>query len=312
MSFDIGTITPQVLRTLTMGQLTKVEAAADSICRKITGKDKLNGSLDSMDLESGLARDESRDLTPGARNEPHGGAYENTTYNCRAQVGTAQVFDEGRNDAAAVDLDLITNRVRMARVIANAKVDMKLFDKLSNTGGTFNVTFNAASGNDGNGAWDDYTNGTPLRDLLKARLNFAPGADSFIYTPSVFQALMAHPELLAEVSNYSDGQLDFNALNGLLAAKLGIPVANVFYVEKLYNTSKRGQTASLGYIGNGTAWMGYRSDLVMVDPQAAPINDISELGRDISTRSHIIQHTRYVDIIRPTLEMGVTFTNILT
>lgn len=312
MGFDTSSITPQVLRTITMGQRTAELAAADTICRKITDKDKLQGSLDSMDLDSGLARDEDRDLTPGARCEPHGGGFDNTTYHAKAQVGSAQIFDEGRNDSAAEGLDIITDRVRFARAVANAKVDMKLFDVLSNTGGTFNVTFNAASGNDGNGAWDDYTNGTPLRDLLKARLNFAPGADSLIYTPSIFQALQSHPELLAEVSNYSDGQLDFDALNGLLARKLGISASNIFYVEKLYNTAKRGQTPTFGYVGNGTVWMGYRSDLIMVDPQAAPINDISELERDVPTRSHYIQHTRYIDIIRPTLQMGVTFTNVLT
>lgn len=304
MSFDYGSIPAQVLREITKGLITEEVSLFESIATPKRDRTTLSGSFPRMTNGSTMSRAENSGLAPGARAKPHGGALATVTYNCLAYVGYDIITDEERNDVGAYGEDLLANRIRQARADANLNIDLAGATALAST--TFNETFTASN------TWDDYTNGTPLEDMLEAKYTKCPGADMIVYGPGVFRALQASPDLLAEVSNYSAGQLDFNGLNAILAAKLNIPVANIHFIEKYYNSAVEGQTEVTAYVGNGLFWMGRRNDFLMIDPVNADVNNLTEVQRIVNGRSHEVQHTRYVDFVRPTKQTGCVFASILT
>ncbi|NRA56921.1 MAG: hypothetical protein HRU13_02210 [Phycisphaerales bacterium] len=310
MSFDFGSILDQVIPEVTKGLVTQEQADADRICTKWGMTTTLSGRFPRMTNVTTMGRAENVGLAPGALAKEHGGGLAEVLYNCLAYVGYDFISDPARNDLAAFGEDLIADRVRQARIDANTGVDIALATLLADVvaNNEFNVL--AAPGGDGNGAWTDKVNSTPLNDMVKAKHEFAPGADAIYYGPRVKRTLIDHPDFIAEDSHFDAGQRDLNSLNAFLAGKLNIPLANIFYVEKFYNSANEGQPPVITYIGDEVFWMGHRSDLLMIDP-SGPINNLSETNRNIKRRGFEISHARYVDFVRPTRELGVTFTNII-
>lgn len=305
--FDFGSILNQVIPELTMGLVTEERAAADLICNPMRNRTTLSGSFPRMTSKSTLGRADNVGLAPGARAKTHGGGLAAVSYNCLAYVGYDFISDEEANDVAAYGEDLIANRLRQARIDSNLGVDIELFNVLAST--TANEKYDCNT--DGSGEWDDDANSKPLEDMLAAKHTLAPSSNAIVYGPAVYRALLKHPDFLAETSYFSAGQLDLNAINRILAAKIGIPTANIFYVEKYYNSANEGLTEVLTYLGNEVFWMGLREDLILVDPQNA-INNASDSERVLDRRGYEVIHSRYVDIVRPTKAHGVTFSNTIT
>lgn len=312
VGFDGNTITDATINEITEGLKTDELAAADSICTIESSVTALTGDLPNLNSDAGLSRLENTDLPEFAEAKPHGGTAGQTSFDCLAQVGHAYISDKQIGQFAAFGLDWVENRIRQARADANANVDNKLATVLAST--SLNDTYNTLAAGDGSGGWADESNGRPLNDLVKARRSFAPGADMFVYGPGTEELLMKHPDVVAEFSNFSAGQVDETTLRNLIARKLGIPLENVVKFYKLYNSATRPGTVVPAWLFENGAWLGYKRDLIMVDPrnpEGGPrINNITEVEREASRRAHGIYHTRNVDILRPNVNLGVTFTNL--
>lgn len=308
MSFDISTIPDQVLRSMAMGLVTEEESFADQVCTRITGKTTLNGTIPSKTSASTLGRLYNAGLAPGEVAKDHEGGVATTAYACKAYVGARFVYDEERNDLSVYGVDEIRDAARLARAVANLNIDAALATLLAST--TENEEFDCNT--NGNGEWDDQVNGTPLEDLLAAKYDQAPGSDCLIYGPEAMRALLAHPDVVAEISHFNAGQLDISGLNTLLASKLQIPVENIFRFEKLYNGAAEGAAVTTAFLFDEGVWMGHKRDLIMVDPLNALINNKLEIERVVERRAHRVQYERYVDLKRLTQPLGVYFSNVIT
>lgn len=305
MGFDLNSVPEQVLRSIALGLVTTEQAVADTLCTKFTEKTTLSGRVPVLSSKATMARADNVGLGPGEEPKAHGGKLKpSTPYNCLAYVGYDEITDEERNDLSVFSLDYIADRVRQARVDSNMGVDLKLQEILEST--SLNTEFDVTS--DGNGAWTDKVNSTPLEDMVEAKHTFCPGADTIIYGPAIKRALLAHPDLIAEYSQFNAGALDIDGLSALIARKTGI--TNVQYVEKFYDSANEGQAVSVTYLFDTLFWMGHKRDLVMVDPANAAINNKAEIERVVSRRLHQVQHTRYIDILRNTQELGAVFSNV--
>ena len=307
ISFDIGSIPEQVLRSIALGQITEELSFADMVCTRVTERTTLNGSVPILNDKATLGRLDDTGLSPGVAPKEHGGAAGVTAYACLAYAGLDFVTDEERDDLGVYGIDMIENRARQARINSNLKIDARLSTQLSST--ALNGEFDCNV--DGSGEWDDYVNSDPLKNMIDARRDKVPGADTIIIGPEVYDALVGHPDIIAEFSQFNAGSLDYDGLAALLKRK--IPgIRDVYHFEKFYDTAERGDAFSIGYLFAQGAWMGHKRDLIMVDPANADVNNKLDIERDAKRRGHDVQYVRYIDIIRTHLSLGVTFTNTIT
>lgn len=305
-SFDVGTIPQLTVQEIMYGLMTSEVALADSICTTYTRGSTLNGKVPVMTSASTLARAENIGLPPLAENVALGGAMTTADYNCLARVGDALVSDEEVNDMGALGADAASFALTSCRRQANFKTDYVLAQTLEST--TLNEEFDCNV--DGNGEWNDYTNGTPLADLLLAADEFAPDADTFVIGRRVHDILLAHPDIKAQIVMINNGQLDYNGLFAYLRTK--IPNLQNFHVlDKLYNTAARGQTVAPGRLFSEKAWLGHKADLLLVEPNGAAIQNRVTQQRAPNNRALHVQYVRYNAILRPTKSLGVTFTNVI-
>lgn len=307
MGFDYGSIPEQTLREIAFGLSSEAESFADLVCRKITDRTTLNGSLPTMNSTYSLAQDINGGLSPLEEAKPHLGSLSTTAYNCLAYVGSSLISDEEQNDLSVYGEDRVARAAVMARADANLSLDKDLEAVLQST--SLNTQFNVTSL--GNGAWDDYTNGTPIQDMLEARRTQCPEADTVIIGLRAYEVLVGHPDIVAESSNFSAGSLDYNALEAYIRRK--VPgIRRVFTSMKLYDNAAYGATASFDFLFEDNVWMGKGDDLIMVAPQNAQIQDNLEVERQTSMRAWLVQYARYADIIRPTQAHATVFTNLFT
>lgn len=305
MGFDVGSIPEQQLREIAYGLSSEAEAFADLVCNKITERTTLNGSIPTMDSTFSLAQNINGGLTPLAEARPHLGSLGTTSYACLAYVGSSLISDEERNDLAVYGLERISQAAVMARADANLSLDKDLEAALEST--SLNTEFDVTS--DGNGEWDDYTNGTPIQDMIKAKRTQCPEADTIILGMRAYEALVGHPDIIAETSHFSGGSLDWNALEAYFRRK--VPgIRQVFTSMKLYDNAAYGATASFDFLFQDNVWMGKQSDLIMVAPANADVQDKLEIDRVTSRRAHLVQYSRYADIVRPTQAHSSVFTNL--
>jgi hypothetical protein len=307
MGVNVGSI-PNILVAEIMQQLiTSEPAQADTICTRRTDRSTLAGSIPVLQSITTLARAEDVGVGPFAEVADHGGSMTTAAYNCLARVGKSLISDEEINDMGALGQDAIALHLGICRAVANFKTDFALATAL--TSGSLNGTFNCNS--DGAGEWDDKTNGTPLEDLLKASRTFAPDADTLVIGRRVAEALMSQPDIKAESSMFSAGQLDYNSLEAYLRRK--IPnIRFIHILDKLYNTNALGQTPAVSRLFEINAWLGYKRDLILVEPAGAPIQNKVEQERQVSKRATLLQYERYNDVLRPSASLGVRFTNVIT
>lgn len=300
---DPNSFPQQVAQTLYAGIMTEVPALADSYCSKYTQTITLNGSLPRKTNKSSLGRIGNRKLAPGVAAQEHGGEAAGTQFNATAHVGTDFVPDETIISMAAFGEDALADRLQTARMEANLNVDATLAEVLEST--TFNMAFDCET--DGAGNWNDYTNSTPLTDMRIGRKNFAPGSDTIIIGSGLLYVLLDHPAFFAGQNFFNAGALDFEKFEATFRAK--IPgIRNVYVWEKIYDAAGLGQTEDIEYLFDHGCWIGHKSDLVLVDPQSELQGRVDQ-ERVSSRRGFKVSVNRYIDVVRPTKQKGVIFTN---
>jgi len=307
MGFDVGSIPEHTLREISYGLSSEAESFADLVCRKVTDRTTLSGKVPVMTSTFTLAQDINGGLEPLEQARPHLGSMTTVDYDCKAYVGSSLISDEERNDLAAYGLERIGQAAVMARADANLGLDKDLEAALLST--SLNTEFDVTS--DGNGAWDDYTNGTPIQDMIKAKRTDCPEADTLILGLRAYEVVIGHPDIVAETSHFSGGSLDWNALEAYLRRK--VPgIRNVFTSMKLYDNAAYGATASFDFLFEEGVWMGKQADLLLVAPENADVQDKLEVDRVVDRRAHRVQYSRYADIVRPTQAHASIFTNLFT
>lgn len=307
MGVNVGSIPNALIMEIMQGLITKELAQADTICTRRTDRTTLQGSIPVLSSITTLARAEDVGVGPFAEVADHGGTMTTASYSCLARVGKSLISDEEVNDMGALGQDAIALHLGICRGIANFKTDYALSEVLKSS--SLNGTFNCNS--DGGGEWDDKTNGTPLADLLKASRSFAPDGDTLVLGRRAAEALLSHPDVKAESSYFNAGQIDYGTLEAVLRRK--IPnIRNIYVLDNLYNANALGQAVSVTRLFEINAWLGHKRDLILVDPQGAPIQNKVEQERQVSKRATLLQYERYNAILRPTALLGVRFTNVIT
>lgn len=306
-SFDVGTIPQLTVQEIMFGLQTEEVAQADTICTPFRRGTTLSGKVPVMSSKSTLVRAENIGLPPLAENVAQGGSMTTADYTCLARTGDALVSDEEINDMGALGADAAAFHLTQCRRQANFKTDYVLAQTLEST--VLNEEFDCNT--DGNGEWDDYTNGTPLADILLAADEFAPDADTFVIGRRTHDILLGHPDIKAQIVMIAAGQLNYDGLFAYLRTK--IPNLQYFHVlDKLYDAATRNGAASPTRIFREKAWLGHKRDLLLVEPSGAPIQNQVTQNRSAAHRALRIQYVRYNTILRPTKALGVTFTNIVT
>lgn len=303
-----SSIPQQTLAEVTKGVVQETPCFADLICRRRTDVKTLAGVAPFLTSDATTARGLNRDLAPGADARAERGAFGSVNYNCLRQTGLSEIFDESQISASAYDLDLIAHWLEQAVKDAGVSTDLKLADVLAST--TLNAEYDVTT--DGNGEWDDLTNGTPAEDIVNAA-DQVPIYDLAVIGRGAANALRNSPAFQGRFLNYTGGgSLTLDELRGQVASLLGIPQDAVWILQDaVYNGAALGQPFAPAYIFGDGMWIGRRDDLQLFDPQAEE-NHRSEQERQARAATSLVAYHRYVDIIRHVQANGVTLTNILT
>jgi hypothetical protein len=303
MAADPNSFPQQVAQTVYAGVITDVLALADNVCSKYTQSITLNGTLPRRTSKSGTGRIKNRKLAPGVAAQEHGGEMAGTDFKATAHVGTDFISDESLINGAAYNEDELAKSLTTARMEANLNVDATCVEALGST--TLNIEFDCQT--DGAGSWNDYTNSTPLSDLRLGRKNFAPGSDTIIMGTGLLYVLLDHPAFFAGQNFFNAGALDFEKFETVMRAK--IPgIRNVYLWEKIYDANELGQAVDFEYLFDYGCWVGHKSDLVLVEP-ASELQGMVDQERVVGRRGYKVSVNRYIDVVRPTREKGVIFTN---
>lgn len=301
---NVGNFPAQAITRVYAGLRTSVPAFADECCTVEKKVMTLSGTVPVETDETNLGRLDDRGLTPGAEVVEHGGDVDTAEYNCLEFVGGNTLLDRVIADYEAYGEDALAKELTRARMNANLKLDGALENVLKSS--TLNETYSATS--DGSGAWDTSL-GKPLLDLNTIRTEKVPNADTVIFDPITVNWLVQHPSFTAQSSFYADGQIDYAAFAAYVRAKTQIPNVHVF--NKLYNAAKKGQPKDMQYLFKGNAWVGYKDQLILVDP-AHKLQNYVDHERSAKRRGWYIQVTRHCALLRPAKSMGCAISAILS
>ena len=305
--FQLNGLAPDLIREMLTGIIEAETAFADVACgnqfRQVTalaGNIPVLGSGATLGTIEGYAG-----LVPGeaAPGEEYDVTY--AAYTARARSGKGILTDEQRNDFTAMfGEDAVESALRTARQNANTRLDKFLETKLSST--SLNTEF--AAGGVGGLTWKS-SSSTMAADLRKCREETAPGADTIIIGRALRSVMLDNDGLLGSAltgNQYAGGTGNTTALEAWLKEYIGFD--RVLFFDKKYDSSGgRGATPAVSYLFDALGWVGYADDLVLVHP-TGPSNDLAEIERAAEVRSHVIQYTRYDDILRPTVLKGAVLT----
>ena len=306
MGMDQGTFPRMVVQRLYMSLMSKDYAQADTICRKETGKTTLNGTVYAKSSKSGLARVGNKKLAPLVAARKRHGKLGSRNYNAGACVGSTQLSDETMIDYAALGEDALADHVREVRAEANINVDAVLVDAIEDT--AVNEEYDVTT--DGDGAWDDYANSKPYKDMQNIVRDVAPGSDTIILGLQMSHILLSHPDTFVETSNFNAGLADFSGLQSYIKRK--VPgIANIYVFEVLYDANEEGEEADPDHLFTNGCWIGHKSDLVLVDPNH-PVQAQLDVTRNQDQRCWDVQVARYIDVVRISKELGCTLTGLKT
>lgn len=306
MGMDHGSFPRMVVQRLYKSLMSKDFADADNICRKETGKTTLSGTIYAESSKSGLARIGNKKLPPLVAAKKRHGKLASRNYDAGACVGATQISDEAMIDYDALGEDVLANKIKECRAEANVNVNAVMVDAIEST--VLNNEFDATT--DGDGAWDDYTNSHPYKQMQEIVTDVAPGSDTVIVGLSMSHTLLSHPDTFAETSNFAAGLADYNALVAYIKRK--VPgIANVYILDVLYDAAEEGEEPDIQHLFTNGCWIGHKSDLVLVDPQHAVQSQV-DVTRNADQRCWDVQIARYIDVVRISKELGCAVTNIKT
>jgi hypothetical protein len=279
---------------------------ADLVCDK-RDVDALSGKIPVLPSTATLPRGDDDDgIAEGAEMRTIDDEYSEVSYNCLRYAAASTVRNgilASLNNTTGVDhLEVILKRIRDE---AHRSIDNKLNDVLTST--SLNTEADVTSGSYSGAEWDDGgSSSQPLQDI-DLGLETVPGADTLFLGREIARDLRAHPDFIAETSQFSAGQLGQSQLATFLSGKfndLNVVIGNRFYG----NDANEGQTLSTGFDLSGVAWLGYKRDLVMTE--FVDESPVADQQRDAKRSAVVVTYERRIDIVRPHSEMGLIFTNI--
>lgn len=301
--FQLNGFPPDLIREMLTGIIESETAFADEVCgsqfRLVTS---MTGSVPVLGSGATLGTIEGwQGLVPGesAPGEEYDVTY--ASYLAKARSGKGILTDEQRNDFSAMfGEDAVESALRTARINANTRLDKYLEQKIQST----SLNTNFAAGGLGGLTWKS-TSSKMAEDLRKCREETAPGADTIIIGRALRSVMLDNAGLLGSAisgNNYAGGTGETTILTAWLKEYIGFE--NVHFFDKKFDSSGgRGATPAVSYLFDTYGWVGYGEDLVLVHP-TGPANDLAEIERAAEVRSHVIQYTRYDDILRPTVLKG--------
>lgn len=280
-----------------------IGSLADVLCRRreVTA---YKGTIPTMKAESLLPRDSQSSrgadgVSPGdelpERDQEFGA---DTAYECR-RYGSQQPLNNADVEQITehTNVDPLEEALRACMQDAEVQIDARLGSVITDT--NLNQTFTAGN------AWSG-ASGTPLEDI-RAALKKVPGADTIFMGYDVVSDLISHPDLVAESSNFSAGQLGESQLENLIRRKFG-SIQNVVVGDSYFsNGAEEGQTYSLSFESSTTCWLGYSDDLHLVEFTAGE----KEGQEQHKTRDAVtVFAQRQVDVLRPNDSTGLVFQSI--
>jgi len=162
------------------------------------------------------------------------------TYSCE-EYGLEEPIDDRERDNAdePLNLDIDTTEFLTDMLLLNR--EKRVADKLSDTTVlTQNVTLSGTS------QWSDYTNSDPIGNVEtgKNTINSNAGLNPnlMVMSREVFIKLRHHPQILERVKYSERGVLTIELLQAVFE------IDKIVIAESLYNTAKKGQTASLSRV----------------------------------------------------------------
>lgn len=302
---DAGDFPAGLIAEMLKGIVADEEAMTDKILTPYNRTTLLEGSITIDGSESGLARGQNQQLGPGVRAQEHRGAITSVSFNARAFVGRSKLPDEAVNNFEALGEDAMKLELTKSRRDANTGLDLITFGSTVLGSTSLNVEYDATA--TGGGPWDDVgAASNPVTDIRYAKEVSAPGADTIIMGREVKNGLMVHPDVIAELSNFSGGTEDETGLENWLKRKFGFK--HVHFLDQMYNAGVTG-VVTVTYIGATLCWIGRKSDAINVHPTTS-VQDTVDQYRCVDSRSLVTQYSRYDDPIRPTQQLGCVVTNV--
>lgn len=307
MSYQLNGFPDDLIREMLTGIIETEVAFADTACgQQFRKQTSLTGSVPIKSSGATLGTIEGyAGLAPGEVAPGEEYTVTSVAYTAKARVGKGILTDEERNDYDAMfNEDAVNAQLTTARQNANTRLDKYLETILSST----SLNTEAAAGSGYGPGWGSASS-TMAADIRKVRETVAPGADTIIIGRALKNVMLDNDALLATPiagNNYGGG----TGAESILVAwlKQYTDFTNVLFFDKKYDSSGgRGAAAAVSYLFDSLAWVGYSDDLVLVHP-TGPINDLVDIERKSEVRSHVIQYSRYDDILRPTLLKGAVMT----
>lgn len=302
MANDNSTIPQQVLNTVAMGLMSEQGAAVDSLpgVQKFTVTD-LGGQVPVMPSASTLASKVSAvGVAEGADPDEFDIQLTDFDYVLKRYPGYSTITQGNRVAMDGKGLATLQQIMRRAQMQSNASVDALLNSRLSDS----NLNLSQAAGA---GAWDVSTS-TPLADMLAGKRKVGGRPNLGVIGDDILKDLQVHPDFINRTANFDAGAVSEQEIANIVRDVLGLDM--VMVGNRLYNSGVDGAaTITLAFQFDGLFWIGYASDLVLVEQTESPR---SEMGRSVRREADEIIFTRRVDILRPHKEMGCYFTGIET
>jgi len=312
MSYDVNTIPRFKIREVARGLEGMERSLADELCdREPVSQRKSSMAVEPYGeraAQESYPNKEERGKKPGEKLKRRDSKFTTEfTYEC-LRYGSSEPLkhDEVESIRNSTTIRPLRKAMKAGRTTAAADMDAVLQSELSDA--SKNQTFDVTSG--GGSAWSDKKNSTPLRDIHDGKL-LVPQVDTLYIGKTDAANLREHPDLLAEVSNYSGGFLGDSQLARKLRDKHP-EFTNIVVNETIYNNDNpEGMAFSLKYRMPDLSWMGVRRSLKIMEFESRSPRtfDQEDKERDCT----LIGFERKADIQRVDVgdytDAGLKFTN---
>jgi hypothetical protein len=310
MSYDSNTL-PTAMLDRVAKALSKPEergALADQLCRREEVRVP-KGEYDVLGVKALMPRDRS------SSRSNHGVQFGDSLPNRQDQFDGTEAYDCDRfggeddikkSDISRIveetDIDAVAHKLRMCKQDGEVALDGRLDGIL--TDNSLHQTYDATSA--GNGTWDT-DSATPLSDI-RAAYKKVPGQELTAYVgTNVVDYLLEHPDFLAEVSNFSAGQLGEGQLANLMRTKFSRINDVVLGDSYFKDGSEEGQAYSTAYQSPDVFGLFIPGSIDLIeDVRTGP-----DTGQDDGGSSGVVNvyYARVADIRKPHEETSVKMIN---
>jgi len=311
MSYDVNTIPRFKIRQVSRGLEGTERCLADELC----DTEPVNQNKSSIPIEpygenvpqDAFASKAERGRKAGEKLKRRDSEFaDEMAYECLRYGSTEPLkHDEVQSIMNTTNIRPLRKALSHGRKTSAAQMDAVLQAEMADA--AKNQTYDVTSGG---AAWSDQADGRPLRDLHDAKL-LVPEVDTLYIGKTDAANLREHPDMLAEVSNYSGGFLGDMQLARKIRDKHP-EFQNIVINETVFNNDNpEGLGFSLKYRMPDLTWMGVRRSLKLIDfEERSPRTfDKEDKERDVT----LVGFERKVDIQRVTegghTDAGLKFVN---